>query len=218
MIDLFADTRRFIYGRISPIISRGIIEGLTGRDWRGQKRSFGEQLGDMLKAPVPIAIRGIIDKRTDINPGEELAGATGLSIKRHSDITETRVAGRDYQVAHGKANPDEVFPPSKYQKLKYALEDGNESKARQAFDELAKQEGRDQVMQGFRKSLLRPFSGGRETEQDFVKGLSQHQRTVYNRATAKQAVMMAMLQRISAAASVTEAPSKPKHIFTGFHS
>lgn len=223
MIELFQDPRRFIYGRLSPIISRGIIEGLTGRDWRGQKRNFSEQLADLLKSPIPMAARGIVDKRNDIGPGEQLIGSLGGHIKRHSDITDARNLGRDYQVAQGKQNPDEAFPPSKYLSLKYALEDGDEKKARSAFNELATAQGRKQTMDGFKASLMRPFSGSAAGEDAFVKSLSPSQRVTYNRAVAKQQAMMTMLQRIAATSSAAEAPSKPatprKHrlpMFTGF--
>lgn len=172
VLEMVQDPRRFVNGRLSPLISRTTLEGITGRDWRGRKRTFNEQLMDAIKTPIPISIRGMIDKDApELSAGEQVGNATGLRARRHSEITKARVLGHEWQKKMGLENADEVYPQSKYLTLRNALEDGNDKRAREAYAELLKAGDKQSVGKGFMASLMKPFSGSEKNEAKFVATL-----------------------------------------------
>lgn len=219
---MLTEPRRFINGRLSPLISRPILEALTGRDYRGVKRSPVEQLEDLAKSGVAIPLKGLLPGQ-ETGLGAAVASASGVTVKRHSDLTDMAKKGRDWQVKNGTANPDEAFPPSKYLPLRYALEDGDRAKAQKAFTELASQIGTQKVLDGFKASVMRPFGGSAANEPKFLASLSASDRQTYRAAQIKREAMVRTLTSI--AESVPRVASKVDNrtkttnrlpMFTGF--
>lgn len=187
VLEMLQDPRRFINGRLSPLISRTTLEGITGRDWRGRKRSFGEQLMDAVKTPIPISIRGFVDKDApELSAGEQVGNATGFRAKRHSEITRARILGHEWQKKMGLENTDEVYPQSKYLTLRNALEDHDEPRARKAYQELLKTGDREKVGKGFEESLMKPFSGSEKNEAKFVGSLKGEDLREYRAGVASR--------------------------------
>ena len=198
VIELIHDARIFANGRLSPLISRTALEALTGRDWRGQKRSGLQQVRDAVFTAVPLPIRPLVDKEaTEVSSAQQIMSAMGVRTRRHSDIIKTRILGHEWQKKMGKENPDESYPPSKYLKLKNALEDNDTAGAKKAYGELLKTMTKDKIDKGYMESLLRPFSGSKVTEAQFIKSLNAEQRAGYVSAIRNQTRMAQLFNRIS---------------------
>lgn len=230
VLELVTDWRRFTSGRLSPLVTRPILEALTGRDYRGRKRTMGEELMDLLKTPLPISARGFVDKDApELSPLEQLGSATGFRARRHSEITDARIMGHEWQKANHLENADEVYPQSKYLSLRNALEDGNLPKAKAAYEALKNTMPKDKVDKGFMQSLMKPFAGSAAHEPKFVASLDADQRKVYQAAVRERAKARSLFISISgyhpgesASKSMFGAPParaerQPKQIlFSGF--
>lgn len=212
VLDAVADPRRFVNGRLSPLIARPAIEALTGRDYRGVKQTPGEQLASMIKGMAPIPMKSMVDDRADVGTVGNILNATGIHTKRYSDLTETRKRAREWQIAQGKLNADESYPPSKYLPLKQSLEDGDMQKAAEAIRELVQQQGKKTTREGVEQSLMRPFSGATATERAFEASLDGEARAQYKRADAKRRQMLQAFNALLAGV-----PDKaPTFTFQGF--
>jgi hypothetical protein len=205
VIAMLKNTRQFVMGRISPLISRTALEAATGRDWRGQQRSGAQQVKDLAMAPLPLALRGVIDPEApDISMKESLISSSGLRTIRHSEITKVRKLGREWQKANGSEHVDEVHPPSKYVGIKNALEDGDNARAMKEYGKLLATMPKDKADTGFRSSLMKPFSGSLANEKAFVASLDADDRATYQAAMTKRGRMLAAFTRMSA---TTRAPA-----------
>lgn len=236
VLEMLNDPRRFFSGRLSPIVSRSILEGVTGRDYRGTKRSGAEQLMDLIKTAIPMSVRGAVDyasktldpnlpksirgvlatNSSDISGGEQVASAMGVRTKRYSEITQARILGHKWQQAQGLENPDEAYPPSKYIGLKDALEDGNLPRARAEYSLLVRDAAgtanADAVAKGFRASISKPFSGSASHEPAFVASLDKSDRELYNRAVMKRNQLLSQFALIAGQPKAAHA----KVLFQGF--
>lgn len=236
VIEAITDPRRFVSGRLSPLVSRTALEAITGRDYRGLQRTGSEQLMDLLKTAIPMSVRGAVDaaakaadphlskslqgklstNSSDISGGEQLASAMGARVKRRSDITDTSILGHEWRKAQGLEGEDVTYPPSKYIGLRDALEDGDIKRAREEFATLVRQnEGianADALKKGFRESMLKPFSGGVKTEPAFVTSLDTADRATYNRALLKRNQILSQFNQIAGPARA----AAPRTLFTGF--
>lgn len=237
VLELLESPRWFISGRLSPLISRTALEAITGRDYRGMKRTFGEQLMDLLKEPIPMSVRGGIDKAAkaidpslpkslqgklttntaDITGGEQVASAMGARIKRYSDVTQARILGHEWRQKQGLESDDTIYPPSKYVGLKDALEDRNLDRARDEYQLLVKENSgianAGAIAKGFRESMNRPFSGAAATEKAFVSSLDKTDRATYDRAVASRNRILSQFAKIAGPAK--SAAVKPA-LFEGF--
>jgi hypothetical protein len=188
-LELWKDPRRFMFGRLSPLISKTTAEYLTGKDYRGAPRSLWEQIQDLVKTPIPIPIRSFFE-RTDLTPLQGLAASFAFRAKRYSPISEVKKLGIDWQQKQGIEGAGEVFPPSKYLAVRQAMEDGDVKKAQTAFAEVAKKDGTEKALKGFRASMMRPFSGSAKNEAAFVASLSPGDKKLYNKAQALRSELM----------------------------
>lgn len=198
IIEMIQSPRRFVNGRLSPLISRPILESLTGKDFRGRNRTVLEQIEDVLKTPIPITVRGFVDKDApELTPTEQIVSSTGLRTKRHSSITDARILGHAWQESQGKQPDDTVYPPSKYLGIRQALEDSNLAKARTNYYNLLRTMTREQINKGFTESLMHPFSGAAKTEAAFVQSLHGDDLRTYYAATAERNRIMGLFSQIS---------------------
>lgn len=234
VLEMLESPRWFISGRLSPLISRTALEAITGRDYRGMKRTVGEQLMDLLKEPIPMSVRGAIDKgakaidpslpkslrgklttnTSDITGREQVASAMGARIKRSSDITDARILGHEWRQKQGLESDDTVYPPSKYVSLKNALEDHDIARAKSEFDFLVKENAgianAGALAKGFRESMNRPFSGAAKTENAFVASLDKTDRATYDRAVASRNRILSQFTQVAGPAKAA------KPMFEGF--
>ncbi len=216
VLDAVADPRRFVNGRLSPLIARPIIESLTGRDYRGVKQTPGEQLAGMIKGTAPIPLKSMFDDKADVGTVGNVLNATGIHTKRYSDLSEVRKIAREWQVKQGRINADDAFPPSKYLPLKQGLEDGDSAKINTALRELVAAQGKKKTREGVEQSLMKPFSGAQATEKAFIASLDPKAKAQYYRADAKRRQMIQQFERNLAAIPETFVPIDTALEFNGF--
>lgn len=190
---LINDTHTFINSRISPIIGKGLLQYLGGRDWRGQKITAAQTTKELLQQPIPISIRGFLGLgRQSLSGWEQLASAVGLRISRYSPSNDV------FDMAHEwmKANPDpkiqkkleiqqaSVFPESEYKPLRNALNDDNTKAAKEAYAELLKTKTPRQVATAL--SHPHPFTGSAATDRQFRNSLTPEMRRRYDEAVEER--------------------------------
>lgn len=193
MSGLINDTHTFINSRISPIIGKGLLQYLGGRDWRGQKITAAQTTKELLQQPIPISIRGFLGLgRQSLSGWEQLASAVGLRISRYSPSNDV------FDMAHEwmKANPDpkiqkkleiqqaSVFPESEYKPLRNALNDDNTKAAKEAYAELLKTKTPRQVATAL--SHPHPFTGSAATDRQFRNSLTPEMRRRYDEAVEER--------------------------------
>lgn len=81
---LIADSRKFFYSRLSPLVGKGIIQGVSGVDYKGDKMTAGDTAKELAQAPIPLPLRGFLGtSHRNLTAFEELAGSVGLRISRY---------------------------------------------------------------------------------------------------------------------------------------
>ncbi len=78
------------------------------------------------------------------------------------------------------------YPVSKYQQLRYALEDGDLSRAGEEFDKLKTGTTREKVVSGFKESVTHPFTQSRKMDEEFQASLKGKDRAVFDLAKKKR--------------------------------
>lgn len=203
--DLFSmanDTMQFIHGRVSPLLGKGALQIYEGRNYRGEEVGKLETMAELLANYIPITARSLpgirqlteTSRKNPISPLEQFAGSMGLRISKYSPITETFKNAEKWQKANGLAKPKGVYPISKYQQLRYALEDGDMERAaeekRKLLESLPKNDPRGTARQrlsaGFKQSILHPYTGSAKTDEAFAKSLSGYQKELYLLAKKKR--------------------------------
>lgn len=197
--NLIKDTRQFIYGRINPTIAKGAIQGVTGVNYRGEKVTFMETLGELLATYIPITVRWLpglknltrTSQNRPVSPLEEFAGTMGIRISRYSPVTEIYKLASEWNEKRGLPKDRGTYPISKYQQLRYALEDGDLERAAMERDKLVESGmSLSAIAKGFRESIHHPFTGSNATDAEFRKTLNEHDQLLYDAAIAKRKEIM----------------------------
>ena len=191
---LVHDWRSFTAGRVSPLIGTGVLEGVFGVNRRGEKVTGTEAVGDALANAIPMSTRMIpgmrdltsTQKHAPVSPWEQFLGAAGVQIGRHSPITEVQRQAHEFAKAMG-SDERGSYPVSKYQQLRYALEDLDWDKAAAEIKTL-KESGmrRDKLVEGFKGSLNHPYTGSRKMDEQFKATLKPEQRELLNLADQRR--------------------------------
>jgi hypothetical protein len=184
----------FIGGRISPIFGRFIQEGVFGVNYRGERTSVGDAIADIMAGIVPMPMQSLTrqwttgGKANPISPLEQILSSAGVQVHRYSPITKV------YPLAHDwvkKNYPEDVqrgsYPVSKYQQLRYALEDNNTEAANREIDRLV--DGgmkRGDIGKGFKESVNHPFTGSKTHDQEFYKSLDEDDKKRYDAAVERR--------------------------------
>jgi hypothetical protein len=176
----FQDSRKFIYGRLSPIVGRGAIQLLSGVNYRGEPTDAGETIKELAAGTVPLTVqpatRGLTETTRDnpVSPWEQLMGALGLQITRYSPevklYQEMDRWVKNHGSKYGLDSHRAVYPTSKYRMLRYALDDNDIGRAESIYKSLAAAGG-DKTAKNFRNSLNHPFTGSRASDEAFQQYL-----------------------------------------------
>jgi hypothetical protein len=194
MYKLVSNTTGFIGGRISPLFGKFVQEGVFGVNYRGERTSVGDAIGDIMAGVVPMALQPLVSEWTstgrahDLSWWEQILASGGVQIHRYSPITTV------YPMAHDwvKANyPEDVqkgsYPVSKYQQLRYALEDNDTEKAHKEVDKLiAGGMKKHDVAMGFKSSIDHPFTGSTKHDKEFYKSLDEDDQQRYKAAVERR--------------------------------
>lgn len=191
---LVHDWKSFTAGRVSPLIGTGVLEGIFGVNRRGEKLDGGDVVQDMLANALPLSVRmvpGLRDltrtqKNAPVNPWEQFMGALGLQIGRHSPITETQKLVHKFTDAMGIEDRG-TYPVSRYQQLRYALEDQNWDKAKfELTGLLPPGANRERLKQSFHASLFRHWTKNAAMDAKWKASLDDEQKALLERAEQRR--------------------------------
>ena len=197
----------FIGGRISPVVGKFVQEGIFGVNYRGEKTSLGDALKDILTGMVPMPLQSMTRSWTasnlanPVSPLEQILGSAGIQVHRYSPITQIYPMAEKWK----KANyPEDVqrgsYPVSKFQQLRYALEDNDTDSALKQVAFLQKQGmSHTQIAHAFKLSVNHPFTGNKEHDAEFLKTLDEDQRKVYDAAIERRHLILARFHKIPTA-------------------
>lgn len=204
----FSDSRRFISGRLSPLVGKGLLEGLSGVNYRSEPTTIGETLTNIVSGFVPLtlqpATRGLSETGKDnpVSPIEQLIGSLGLHVSRFSPVSEVYHLSKEWTEKHGKEygldQRRAVFPVSQYQQLRYALEDSDTEKAKTEINGLLKKEKieRSELDKRFKMSINHPFTGSTETDKVFKKSLNPRGQKVFDAAMKRRETLISRFQSV----------------------
>jgi hypothetical protein len=198
IFSLLKDTRQFAYSRVNPLLVKGGVQLATGLNYRGEKTGPLDTFTELLAGYIPITARQLpglrslteTSRQNPVSPLQQLAGSLGLRISRYSPVSETyKLAGKwmdSQKLEHSKGS----YPISKYQQLRYALEDGDMDRAKLQYDALAKTTAYGKLRRGFRESIEHPFTGKKATDAAFAKTLSGYNLELYHQAIRTRVNML----------------------------
>lgn len=201
---LFGNPAGFIGGRISPIFGRFLQEGIFGVNYRGERTSAGDAITDIMAGIVPLPMQTLTRQWTTggkvnpISPLEQILSATGIQVHRYSPITKV------YPLAHDwvkKNYPEDeqkgTYPVSKYQQLRYALEDNDTEAAKKEIDRLV--EGgmkKADIGKGFKSSVNHPFTGSKDHDHEFYKSLDEDDKQRFDAAVERRKEILRRFQSL----------------------
>ena len=210
----FEDWRQFTYSRLSPIVARGSLELLTGRNYRGEKVTPTQQWAELATRPLPInvaALPGVRDLTATghANPvhwWEQMMGTFGVHVKRASPTTDAFDLATAWKDKIGIPPDTGSYPASRYATLRYALEDQDYDQAKVAMEDLIAQErklhpqyttwfnqGRasalEKISKGFKQSLTQPWTGSKTNDRMFLQSLSSEDRAKVTAADQSRKVL-----------------------------
>ncbi len=191
---LVKQPEQFIKGRISPGANM-LQEALFQRNFRGEKVDYKDELKDMVSMFIPITLRANPIYRQYLETGgkstvsvwQQMVGAAGIHISRNSPIAETYKLAADFKKnlseedkkKFGVVDDKGVYPTSKYQQLRYALEDGDLAKAMKEWEKLKEAgAGAQKLDEGFHESLFHPFTGSKHLDAAFAKSLPEEKKAM----------------------------------------
>lgn len=202
-MELFKDQRKFISGRLSPLIGKGTLESLSGVNYRGEKVGGMEVVKDVLTGSVPLTlqpfVRGLSEstKNNPVSVGEQLLGALGVHVNRISPINDAYRIAQDWKDKQGIPKDRGVYPTSKYQQLRYALEDNDTEKAKAELAKLkAEVKDKSKVASGFKESLHHPFTDNALNDAKMRKSLSPEDRAKFDAAVKRRQEIWIRFQRL----------------------
>jgi hypothetical protein len=203
IVELFKDQRKFINGRLSPIVGKGTLEAVSGVNYRGEKASGVDVLKDMASGIVPLTLqpftRGLSQttKNNPVSVWQQLAGAMGVHVGRISPINEAYKLASDWKEKQGIPKDRGVYPTSKYQQLRYALEDNDLEKAKAEFTKLkADVKDKSKVAPGFSESLNHPFTDTKQNDEKMRASLSPEDKAKFDAAVKRRQEIWSRFQRI----------------------
>lgn len=198
LIKLLANKNQFVQGRLSPL-AKAMWQEFGGTNYRGEKMTQRDILGELLGSYIPISIREIpglrelqdTSRNNPVSPLEQFAGTMGIHTSRYSPITETYQLAKSWKESVNIPTDNAVYPVSKYSQLLYALEDGDSDRAREAYLKLKEELPRAKIASGFKESVMHPFTGTLDNDRRFERSLSGLDRQMYRRATkVRQEIML----------------------------
>lgn len=188
----------FLYNRLSPVVGRGIVQGLSGRDFAGRKVTGLETAREIASSGIPLTARSIpgldyltgTDRPGNVSPLEQLASSLGLKVSRANpsqelfDLHQTFLKNNpDPKVRHDFEQHQRETFVSDFKPLDTALQDGNDKAAVAELKKLRETHS-DKAIVNRMKQLLKPqiFHGNKAIEGQFVNSLTPEQATLYQKA------------------------------------
>lgn len=199
----------YISGRTSPMASLG-VNLISGSNWRGEKIPPSTAIRDYLASVTPISLRwtpGVSSLLKDISPSErtqdvstfeQFLQSQGVQIARKSAINDAYGLANDWKHATGKPADSGVYPVSKYQPIRYALEDNDEAKVTAEIEKLAPKDEAEvkKLAKGAQSSLLHAWTGSEADDETFFKSLSKDDQIKVLKAQFAREAMVGRFQQL----------------------
>jgi hypothetical protein len=203
---------RYLMGRLSPFGSSA-LEWLTDSNWRGEKVSTADVLKEAATKAIPASLKflpGVSDAdewgtghRSTTSHLEQFLTSQGLKVGRDSPLNAAYQLANDYKKRTGVDDKAGVYPVSKYQQLRYALEDGDMAKAGDELDRLKTgRAGLSQIIDGFHSSVFHAWTGSSKIDREFLASLASDDRAKVDKAEAHRQAIWAKFIKLAQ-------PSKP---------
>jgi hypothetical protein len=191
LIHLITDPAKFASSRLNPALTRPVMEAMMGRDAFGRKRSPLEQLEDYVRSPIPISLRGLVDKREQ-TVLEAFLNSMGITNRRDTSNDETYKLAQSWKEAHGVGEPGEfIYDPDKdpYRRIKLALVFSKPEDAAQEISIALKEKKIDpeKLENYFERYGTTAFTGSRANDRVFYQSLNDDQKKTFDRAVAERA-------------------------------
>lgn len=183
LFNLLRKPSEYISGRLSPMLA-SLDEWRTGRNWRGEKVNTKDVMEEFAAKIIPMSarwapgIRQLLEHTTTgsgrtVSPFQEFLSAQGVSVSRHSPLNDAYELAGKWKKAQGDKEDTGTYPVSQYQQLRYALEDGDDEKAKEQVQKLrgTHKGNLAHVNQGFRNSLFNPWTGSEKRDREFKASL-----------------------------------------------
>ncbi len=205
---------QYVSGRMSPMLG-SLIDGLTGSNWRGEKITPAEALAEFFAKILPISARWVpgirwlqehtaTGRARTITPFQEFLTSQGIQVSRYSPLADAYELANKWETDQGHNEDRGTYPVSKYQQLRYALEDADFPRAREEVQkmagdvklkpgevEAAKESGISEqqlravrATAGLHQSIFRPWTGSRAQDVKFKESLDDIDRVKVEHAEA----------------------------------
>jgi hypothetical protein len=209
---MYKNTRGYFAGRFSPTFMT-LINLIEGKNWRGEKQSPEDAFRDYIAKSVPLSLKWVpgvselvdwispTEKTKTISMFQEFLGSQGIQVGRKSDINEAYALANKWKKEAGKKEDAGTYPVSKYQGLRYALEDQDAERVKTEIDKMDLKTAEDlkKASAGARSSILHPFTGSKDDDEVFIAGLDPKDRHKVLTAQWKRETMFADFEKALAA-------------------
>jgi len=193
------ERHEFISARVNPLVQKA-YQLATGINYRGEKVTDADTIVETLANYIPITARWIpglnqlteTTRNSPISPMEQLAGSLAVQIHRNSPITKVYEMADKYMAAKGIPKQEGIYATSKYQPLRYALEDADMQRAAREYKKLMTFRGNtpEKVAKGLYDSVNHPFTGTKESDAEFAASLKGDDKLIYDNAIkVKQGIL-----------------------------
>jgi len=186
---------------------------IEGKNWRGEKQSPEDAFRDYIAKSVPLSLKWVpgvselvdwispTEKTKTVSMFQEFLGSQGIQVGRKSDINEAYALANKWKKEAGKKEDAGTYPVSKYQGLRYALEDQDAERVKTEIEKMDLKTAEDlkKASAGARSSILHPFTGSKDDDEVFIAGLDPKDRHKVLTAQWKRETMFADFEKALAA-------------------
>jgi hypothetical protein len=173
-------------------------------NYRGEKVTPLETVEELLGGYIPITARSLpgvrelteTGRNNPVTPLQQLAGSLGLRVSRYSPISETYKLAGEWMDSQKLPRDKGSYPVSKYQQLRYALEDGDFDRAAGEYVELKKTMKPEAIRTGFKASINHPFTTSQAMDAQFFKTLKGYEKELYEQALRNRRQILEGFSRI----------------------
>lgn len=204
------DPLKFWMSRLNPVYGRTLLEGLTGRDYFGRKRSIAEQAWDAVSTMIPITLRSNRERQL----WESLLNGFGATARRWSEVDTAFQLAKKWKDKNGIPERGEfIYDPNKdpLRSLKLALNHGDEAGAAQEIKKViaSKVYTQKRLDQYFKRYATMPFAGSKANDLKFMKSLNADQRKTVEAARQHKFEIFKLYRKSRSQMSAPAEPSEP---------
>ena len=232
---MYRDWRGYLMARMSPV-AKTLWQVGTQKNYRGESMGWTDQARDFIASWIPATLRALpgmnkispTDAVKNLKWYEQFTASMGMKVARYSATREVNQLADKFLQAKGRASMQGAYTPSRFTALKNSLDDGDTEGAKAAYKQLAtaaldeakrKAKGGVSVrnpisalQNGFYSSVFHPIIGDTALNAEFVRGLTTHERELYQKSLKERNQIWMRFQKISGADKMPPIPSLPSPV------